>query len=68
MKELTILDSYGLLNFGGEANGVINGADTDGVVVDGGRGPPVEKRPAADTKGSPPPELADRELSSPVIE
>ena len=45
----------------------MSGADTVGAVVDAGRGPPLERRPA-DTKGSPPPELVDRELSSPVIE
>jgi len=45
----------------------MSGADTEGAVVDAGRGPPLERRPA-DTKGSPPPELADRELSSPVME
>jgi hypothetical protein len=68
MEGLQRLDSNGLLNFGGEANGVMNGADTDGAVVDGGTGPPVEKRPAAETKGSPLPELPDSELSSPVME
>lgn len=46
----------------------MSGVDTDDAMVDGGRGPPVERRPAADTKGSPPPELADSELSSPVME
>jgi len=45
----------------------MSGADTEGTVVDAGRGPPLERRLAA-TKGSPPPELADKELSSPVIE
>jgi hypothetical protein len=45
----------------------MSGADTEGAVVDAGRGPPLERRPD-DTKGSPPPELAVRELSSPVME
>jgi hypothetical protein len=46
----------------------MSGVDTEGAVVDGGRGPPVERRPAADTKGSPLPELVDRELRRPVME
>jgi hypothetical protein len=46
----------------------MSGADTAGAVVDGGKEPPVERRPPADTKVSPLPELAEKEFSSPVME
>lgn len=46
----------------------MSGVDTEGAAVDGGKEPPVERRPAVDTEVSPLPELADREFSSPVME
>jgi hypothetical protein len=46
----------------------MSGVDTEGAAVDGGKEPPVERRPAVDTEVSPLPELADREFRSPVME
>jgi hypothetical protein len=45
----------------------MSAVDAEGAVVEAGRCPPVDRR-LVDTKGSPAPEFADRELSSPVME
>ena len=61
-------ENSSLLNLGGDPNDVISGADIAGAVVVEVRFPPVVRRPAADTNGSPVEELEVKELSRPVME